>query len=373
MAAPGHSPTRFHRVHGANVRLDASRTRATRVESFANALCFSHEPLAPGQIFLVEIEEKELGWCGHLRVGLTAHDPQSLGAVPEYSLPDLVSLGDTWVFAITRSHNRVSVDGQEEPAPAPAPLWEPELRIDGVRIPRDKLVGRSRPGRYSHLLDELYRTNVLPPTALRSRIGVLYAPRPDGTADMHIVINGEDMGPSARSLPTARPLYAVIDVFASTKSVRVIQVEYGCGYLHGDPAVWGAAFEWDGTRVGGGWHRGASQVPIECSEAPLAAVPPRSCVVAGMWFGSCTPRSIWQHLQHRLGPAWPKVPLQPCTDCTLPQPHPTQSQGCSSRSRADPRGAAAIGQHPGVPRQGWGWDRQPRTATSSCEQSANRC
>nr|XP_006127231.2 neuralized-like protein 2 [Pelodiscus sinensis] len=44
---------------------------------------------------------------------------------------------------------------------------------------------------------------------------------------MHIVINGEDMGPSARNLPAARPLYAVIDVFASTKSVRVIQVEYG--------------------------------------------------------------------------------------------------------------------------------------------------
>uniref|UniRef100_A0A8C2T1K7 Neuralized E3 ubiquitin protein ligase 2 n=1 Tax=Coturnix japonica TaxID=93934 RepID=A0A8C2T1K7_COTJA len=227
MAAPCHPPTRFHRVHGTNVRLDASRTRATRVESFGNALCFSHEPLEPGQLFLVEIDEKERGWCGHLRVGLTALDPQSLGSVPEYSLPDLVAMGDTWVFAITRSHNRVSVDGQEEPTPAPAPLWEPELRIEGVRIPRDKLVGRSRPGRYSHLLDELYRTNVLPPTALRSRIGVLYAPRPDGTADMHIVINGEDMGPSARSLPTARPLYAVVDVFASTKSVHVIQVEYG--------------------------------------------------------------------------------------------------------------------------------------------------
>ncbi|OXB79293.1 UNVERIFIED_CONTAM: hypothetical protein H355_013214 [Colinus virginianus] len=247
MAAPGHAPTRFHRVHGTNVLLDASRTRATRVESFANALCFSHEPLAPGQIFLVEIEEKELGWCGHLRVGLTAHDPQSLGTVPEYSLPDLVGLGDTWVFAITRSHNRVSVDGQE--APTPTPLWEPELRIEGVRIPRDKLVGRSRPGRYSHLLDELYRTNVLPPTALRSRIGVLYAPRPDGTADMHIVINGEDMGPSAQGLPAARPLYAVVDVFASTKSVRVIQVEYGCGYPRGDPAVRWATSERDGMRV----------------------------------------------------------------------------------------------------------------------------
>ncbi|KAM4649857.1 neuralized-like protein 2 [Amazona ochrocephala] len=214
---------RFHRVHGANVRLDGTRTRATRVESFAHGLCFSQEPLAPGEVFLVEIEEKELGWCGHLRVGLTALDPQRLEAVPEYSLPDLVNMGDTWVFAITRNHNRVAVDGEE----ARGPPGEPFLCIERVRIPRDVLVGRSRPGRYSHILDELYRTNVLPPTARRSRIGVLYTPQPDGTSDMHIIINGEDMGPSARRLPAARPLYAVVDVFASTKSVRVIPVDYG--------------------------------------------------------------------------------------------------------------------------------------------------
>ncbi|XP_061297324.1 neuralized-like protein 2 [Pezoporus flaviventris] len=214
---------RFHRVHGANVRLDGTRTRAMRVESFAHGLCFSQEPLAPGEVFLVEIEEKELGWCGHLRVGLTALDPQRLEAVPEYSLPDLVNMGDTWVFAITRNHNRVAVDGEE----ARGTPGEPFLCIERVRIPRDVLVGRSRPGRYSHILDELYRTNVLPPTARRSRIGVLYTPQPDGTADMHIIINGEDMGPSARHLPTARPLYAVVDVFASTKSVRVIPVDYG--------------------------------------------------------------------------------------------------------------------------------------------------
>ncbi|KAM6404334.1 neuralized-like protein 2 [Rhynochetos jubatus] len=225
MAARCPLAARFHHVHGANVRLDAGRTRATRVESFANGLCFSQEPLAPGQLFLVEIEEKELGWCGHLRVGLTAHDPRGLPAVPEYSLPDLVNMGDTWVFAITRSHNRVAVGGEE--APARGPPREPFLAIEQVRFPRDVLVGRSRPGRYSHILDELYKTNALPATARRSRIGVTHVPRPDGTADMHIVINGEDMGPSARRLPADRPLYAVVDVFASTKSVRVIPVEYG--------------------------------------------------------------------------------------------------------------------------------------------------
>ncbi|XP_042317359.1 neuralized-like protein 2 [Sceloporus undulatus] len=226
---PHHPPTRFHRIHGTNVCVDPSRTQATRVESFANGLCFSQEPLEPGQIFLVEIEEKELGWCGHLRVGLTAHDPVSLEAVPEYSLPDLVNMGDSWVFAITRNHNRVTPVGTEDQSNAGLRgfLSSPYLCIETVRIPRDKLVGRSRPGRYSHILDDLYKTNVLPATARKSRIGVLYTVQQDGTADMHIVINGEDMGPSARGLPASRPLYAVVDIFASTKSVRVIQVEYG--------------------------------------------------------------------------------------------------------------------------------------------------
>lgn len=231
MAAARHPPTRFHAVHGANVRVDASGTRATRVESFAHGLCFSHRPLEPGQIFLVEIEEKEPGWCGHLRVGLTAHDPRSLAPVPEHALPDLVALGDSWVFAITRNHNRVT----EAPAGGTGLLRGPHLLIGPVRIPRDKLVGRSRPGRYSHILDELYKTNVLPATARKSRIGVLFAPQPDGTADMHMVINGEDMGPSARGLPGSRPLYAVVDLFASTKSVGIIQVEYGCRYCPACP------------------------------------------------------------------------------------------------------------------------------------------
>ncbi|KAM4841874.1 neuralized-like protein 2 [Thomomys bottae] len=231
-ARPEPPPTRFHRVHGANIRVDPSGTRATRVESFAHGLCFSREPLAPGQVFLVEIEEKERGWCGHLRLGLTALDPAGLPTVPEFSLPDLVSLGHTWVFAITRHHNRVPRDGQPEaevaaPSRAPALPVEPYLRVGQFRLPRDRLVGRSRPGRYSHLLDQLYELNVLPPTARRSRLGVLFRPCGDGTADMHLILNGEDMGPSARGLPASRPLYAVVDVFASTKSVRLVQLEYG--------------------------------------------------------------------------------------------------------------------------------------------------
>uniref|UniRef100_A0A3Q0R3Z8 Neuralized E3 ubiquitin protein ligase 2 n=1 Tax=Amphilophus citrinellus TaxID=61819 RepID=A0A3Q0R3Z8_AMPCI len=234
----------FHPIHGTNVQLDHSGTQATRVESFANGVCFSRYPLKPGEIFLIEIEEKELGWCGHLRVGLTARDPRSLEAVPEYSIPNLTDLGDSWIFAITRNHNKIIEDAGEEDVAGDqgdegavnnmkpkAFFTDTHLYIENVRIPRDKLVGRSRPGRYSHILDDLYKTNALPPTARRSRIGVLYAPKGEGLADMHIVINGEDMGASAKGISTVRPIYAVVDVFAATKCVRIVQVEYGFSSL----------------------------------------------------------------------------------------------------------------------------------------------
>ncbi|CAG5871670.1 unnamed protein product [Menidia menidia] len=238
----------FHPIHGTNVRLDLSGTQATRVDSFANGVCFSKRPLKPGEIFLIEIEDKELGWCGHLRVGLTARDPRSLSAVPEYSIPDLTELGDSWVFAITRNHNKVVEEEAEAPGLVEGQrlgrgeaengaqgdnlkpktfFTDTHLHIEDVKIPRDKLVGRSRPGRFSHILDDLYKTNALPPTARRSRIGVLYVPKGQNLADMHIVINGEDMGASARGIPASQPLYAVVDVFAATKCVRIVQVDYG--------------------------------------------------------------------------------------------------------------------------------------------------
>lgn len=248
----------FHPIHGTNVQLDHTMTQATRVESFANGVCFSKHPLKPGEIFLIEIQDKELGWCGHLRVGLTARDPMGLEAVPEYSIPDMTDSGDSWIFAITRNHNKVieeaGAGGQEAGDGGPVGgqrlgrgeaeggaggeecnntkpktfFTDSDLYIENVRIPRDKLVGRSRPGRFSHILDDLYKTNALPPTARRSRIGVMYVLKGRDLADMHIVINGEDMGASAKGIPTIQPLYAVVDVFAATKCVQIIQVEYGC-------------------------------------------------------------------------------------------------------------------------------------------------
>ena len=58
-----------------------------RKSSFADAVTISERPLLPGEIFLVEIEETEPGWTGHMRLGLTQLTPTS--SLPPYSMPDL--------------------------------------------------------------------------------------------------------------------------------------------------------------------------------------------------------------------------------------------------------------------------------------------
>lgn len=96
--------TRFHPIHGENIVLREDNTVALRTTSFANSVVFSEKPLQPGEIFLVEIEKTERGWSGHMRLGLTLIDPPSVNNdLPQYAMPNLVRLGNTWIFAITRN------------------------------------------------------------------------------------------------------------------------------------------------------------------------------------------------------------------------------------------------------------------------------
>ncbi|XP_075921259.1 neuralized-like protein 2 [Petromyzon marinus] len=250
---------KFHVVHGGNMHMDSTRTHATRVRSFGDAVCMSAQPLPPGRVFLVELSQKETGWCGHLRVGLTRlcpggsdglgcpvgteqsgtrqcthsrhgmHGPALPIPVPPHASPEMEALGGTWVVPIS-----TGLGAQRE---ADALLGESDGEGDIVKvgnhvIVRDSLVGRSRVGRYSHLLDPLFKTHILSTTARGTRIGVIWRILEGKYGDteqegvMHLLVNGRDLGVFARGIPTHTPIFAVVDVFGCTRAVTVLHVEY---------------------------------------------------------------------------------------------------------------------------------------------------
>ncbi|CAG9863535.1 unnamed protein product [Phyllotreta striolata] len=212
--------TRFHPYHGKNIVLSEDNTVAYRKKSFADAITFSDKPLAPGEIFLIEIEQYETGWSGHMRLGLTQLDPLTIyktGSIPSYALPHLADMGTSWIYGISKAQNCV-FEYKEE---------------NGMKwiIPGSKKVDDN--GNFFKTCSGTVPLNLLKPSRLGdilptdtgSRIGVMYVPTNDLQADMHYIINGEDQGACVKRIPfTQAPLHVVVDVYGATKKVRIIQL-----------------------------------------------------------------------------------------------------------------------------------------------------
>ncbi|XP_011495935.1 PREDICTED: neuralized-like protein 2 [Ceratosolen solmsi marchali] len=222
--------TRFHSSHGENIVLYDGNTVAYRKASFAKALVFSEEPLQLGEIFLLEIEKDERGWSGHMRIGLTQMDPITIDMAKlldyDVALPNLLKTGSSWVFAMTESSNiwdgfeQILGTGYGDGIPA----REKRLMTDGNNVHTSRGIIP-----YSILRPNIVGSshNILP-TDTGSRIGVMYVPQAGSDkAEMHFIINGEDQGVFGRDIPyKAGPLHVVVDVYGTTKQVRIIQL-YG--------------------------------------------------------------------------------------------------------------------------------------------------
>ena len=155
--------------------------------------------------------QTEPGWSGHLRLGLTQLNPDTGFALPSYGLPDLVSLRGSWLVAVNKPADGAAARSARAQAAAGDPAY---LRTAFKTVPRAALRAPAGSG-------------VLP-TDVGSRLGVMYVPRVGGDlADMHLIVNGDDQGVVEKDIPLhGAPLHAVVDVYGSTKLIRIVQL-YG--------------------------------------------------------------------------------------------------------------------------------------------------
>ena len=232
---------RFHDLHGDNITLLDDKTVSYREASFAHGITFSAKPLHPMEIFLIEIERSEGGWSGHLRIGLTQLKPHYIRKLPQYALPDLATFGRTWIYAVTKSHNHAveqdtgSILGNGEQVqtyngPISTSLLKPVMA--NVNRTRSDIAPLFIPFPKSNG-DREAEDDILP-TDIGSRIGIVYIIK-NGRAELHFILNGEDQGPCEKDIPYEDgPLYAVVDVYGTTKQVRIIQLYGGILFLFSD-------------------------------------------------------------------------------------------------------------------------------------------
>ncbi|XP_029436283.1 neuralized-like protein 4 isoform X1 [Rhinatrema bivittatum] len=177
---PIHSPVpgvahRFHTNCGKNVALHNDGCRAVRVAGYNHGVLFSMKELKTDEVFEVKIDELDEKWSGSIRLGvstlLPSDVPYTVTGLPATTL-DLRSKV-TWL--VTGS----------------------EVRRNGSLLRQN----------YGCSLERL---------AMGNRVGVKRCA--DDT--MHILINGEDMGPAATGV--AKNVYAVLDLYGRVTSVSVI-------------------------------------------------------------------------------------------------------------------------------------------------------
>ncbi|VDI37606.1 Hypothetical predicted protein, partial [Mytilus galloprovincialis] len=209
IAIPG---TRFHANHGEYINLLDENTVALNRHWYGRAYTFSEKKLQPGEIFLFEIEKNDHDFSTGMTVGLAQLNPCDKFKLPTYidSGDHVNDFGRFWLRSILFTENNKpyqSVLGNVVHTPMGS--FSRSLLSNGKWNPQNNI------GDSMSLSD-----------GVGSRIGIMYTVV-ENSAEMHLIINGEDQGPCVRNIPyTNGSLHVMLNVNAKTQQVRIIQL-YG--------------------------------------------------------------------------------------------------------------------------------------------------
>ena len=87
-------PILFHSMHGENVRVNADRSAAARVNSYCKAIVFSNRPIREKERIYIKFSDISSNWSGALRFGFTSLNPNSFRTssnLPKYVCPDMTN------------------------------------------------------------------------------------------------------------------------------------------------------------------------------------------------------------------------------------------------------------------------------------------
>ncbi|XP_060111332.1 neuralized-like protein 4 isoform X3 [Heteronotia binoei] len=177
---PIHSPVpgvahRFHTSCGKNVAFQDDGCRAVRVAGYCHGIVFSMKELKTEEVFEVKIDELDEKWSGSVHMGLTTFLPLDA----PYAVTGLPS-------SVLELRSKVT--------------W----LVTGTEVRRNGILQKQN---YGCSLERL---------GVGSRIGVKHCT--DDT--MHILIDGEDMGPAATGV--AKNVYVVLDLYGRVTSVSIV-------------------------------------------------------------------------------------------------------------------------------------------------------
>lgn len=99
-AEEGKAELTFHKVHGTAIQLRENNTVAIRRHDFCNGIIFSSLPLVRNQRFCIQLTRSS-EFSAALRLGVTSHDPFSIGPLPRYACPDLTCKAGFWARPIS--------------------------------------------------------------------------------------------------------------------------------------------------------------------------------------------------------------------------------------------------------------------------------